>query len=391
MIFSADFHIHSKYSRATSKDMILENIDKWAKIKGIDLIGTSDFTHPEWFDSIKSQLIEDKEGLYTVKGSNFKTRFVLSSEISFIYKKKDKVRKIHIVYLAPDIKTVEKINNFLSKKYNIKSDGRPILGADPKEITKVFLDINDKIIIIPAHIFTPWFSILGEKSGFDSIQNCFEEIFEYVYAYETGLSADPIMCSNLSQLNKLTTLSNSDAHSPINIGREVNIFNAELNYNSIYNAIKNKMVFKTIEFYPQQGKYHYDGHRKCNIGLTPKEVEKLNNRCPVCGKNLTYGVLHRIYDLRDTESKPDNFSYQIPLHQLISLIYNKGEKTKTVMNLYFQLIERFENELNVLHNISINELSKFNEKISYVINKLRKDEIIVKPGYDGEYGKLILN
>ena len=391
MIFFADFHIHSRYSRATSRDMTLENIDKWAYFKGIDLIGTSDFTYPEWLKDIKSKLTEDNQGLYRIKNSRFNTKFILSSEISFIYKKNEKVRKVHIVYLAPDIKSVEKINDFLSKNFNIKSDGRPILGADPKDITKKFLEINENIITIPAHVFTPWFSVLGQKSGFNSIEECFEEIIPYIYAYETGLSADPIMCSNLSQLNKLTTISNSDAHSPINIGREVNVFDTEINYDSILNSIKKNEIIKTIEFYPQQGKYHYDGHRKCNISLTPEEVKTLNNICPVCKKKLTYGVLHRVFDLSDTKSRPSDFSYQIPLHQLISLIYKKGEKTKTVIKLYFQLIEKFGNEINILHNIKTDEISKTNEKISYVIDKLRKNKIKVIPGYDGEYGKLIIN
>ncbi len=291
MKFIADFHIHSKYSRATSPQMDLEHLDRAAKIKGIKVLGTGDFTHPEWFNNLKEKLIPAETGLYKLK-SGSETRFILTSEISCIYSKKGRVRKIHIIVFSPDFETVEKIYTQLDWIGNLKSDGRPILGLDAKELAKIVLSANSDCLVVPAHLMTPWFSLFGSKSGFDSLEECFEDYSKYIYAGETGLSASPAMLWRMPDGRKITLISNSDAHSPPKIGREVNVFDTEMNYPKIIEAIKQKDPQKflyTIEFFPEEGKYHYDGHRNCDISSSPAETKKYNGICPRCGRPLTVG------------------------------------------------------------------------------------------------------
>jgi len=286
MRFFADFHIHSKYSRATSPQMDLENLDKWAKIKGIKVLGTGDFTHPQWFDNLKENLIPGEQGLFKLKDSDGQTRFILTSEISCIYSKGGRVRKIHIIIFAPDIKVVEKINTRLGLIGNLEADGRPILGLDVKELLKIALDASEDCLVVPAHLMTPWFSLFGSKSGFDSIEECFEDYSKYIYAGETGLSADPEMLWRMPAGREIALISNSDAHSPAKIGREANFFETELSYSSITEAIKTKDREKflyTVEFFPEEGKYHQDGHRLCKVNFSPEQSRKYNNICPVCG------------------------------------------------------------------------------------------------------------
>ena len=304
MKFAADFHIHSKYSRATSPQMDLENLDKWAKIKGIKVLGTGDFTHPEWFKNLEEKLEPAEAGLFKLKNSDSPTRFILTSEISCI-----------------SFKTAEKINTQLAKIGNLRADGRPILGLDAKELAKIVLDADKDCAVIPAHAWTPWFAIFGSKSGFDSVEECFEEYSKHIYAIETGLSSDPAMNWRLSQLDKVALISNSDAHSPHKIGREANVFDTEINYQSIFDAIKYKDPKKflyTIEFFPEEGKYHYDGHRLCNLSLSPAESKKYNNICPRCAKPLVIGVLNRVEELAD---RPERFRPKnaIPFKSLIPL------------------------------------------------------------------------
>ena len=284
MKFIADFHIHSKYSRATSKDMDLENLQKWAKIKGIKVLGTGDFTHPGWFKNLKSELEPAETGLYRFKLKTPKdeTRFILTAEISCIYNKNNRTRKIHLIIFSPSFEICEKINARLGWVGNLKADGRPILGMDAKELLKISLDSSKNCLVVPAHAWTPWFSIFGSKSGFDSIEECFDEYSRYIFAIETGLSSDPAMNWRLSILDKITLISNSDSHSPAKIGREANIFDTEISYPAITEAIKTKdpqKFLSTIEFFPEEGKYHYDGHRLCGISLSPKETKKYNNIC----------------------------------------------------------------------------------------------------------------
>jgi len=356
MKFIADFHLHSKYSRATSQDMDLEVLDKWAKTKGIKVLGTGDFTHPDWFKNLKEKLEPAEIGLYKLKDEGGETHFILTSEISCIYSKNGRVRKIHILVFAPDFKTVEKINTHLGWVGNLRADGRPILGLDAKELLKIVLNISENCLVVPAHLMTPWFSLFGSRSGFDSIEECFEEYSKYIFAGETGLSADPKMLWRMPEGRKITLISNSDSHSPQKIGREANVFDTELSYKSIIRAIKEKDPKKflyTIEFFPEEGKYHYDGHRNCNVRTSPEESKKYNNICPNCGRPLTIGVLSRVEELAD---KPEGFQPEgaipfkslVPLPEIIGEVFGVDSGTKRVFQEYQKLIEKFGSEFYIL-------------------------------------------
>ncbi len=397
MRFIADFHIHSKYSRATSKSADLENFSDAAERKGITVLGTGDFTHPEWFMEIKEKLEPAEDGLFRLKKSKKETRFILSAEISCIYNKKGSTRKIHIILIVPSIEIAEKINTQLGWIGNLKSDGRPILGLDAKELLKIVLDASPENLVIPAHAWTPWFSIFGSKSGFDCIEECFEELSPYIYAIETGLSSDPLMNRRISKLDKIMLISNSDAHSPPKLGREANCFNAELNYKGIFEAIKNKDKDKflyTIEFFPEEGKYHFDGHRLCDVRLSPQESKKYNNVCPRCANPLTLGVLNRVERLADrTEGfVPANsipYKSLIPLEEIIAEALSQTTGTKEVLKEYQNLIENFQNELAVLMDVPENGLQSATlPEIAQGIIKMRKGEIYIEPGYDGVFGKI---
>jgi len=397
MNFIADLHIHSKYSRATSPTGDLEHLAESAKIKGIQVVGTGDFTHPQWLKEIKEQLSPAEQGLFKLKNNRNEVRFILTSEISCIYSKGGKVRKIHIVVLAPDIEAVERINKKLSEIGNLKSDGRPILGLDAKNLLEIVLKADENCLFIPAHILTPWFALFGSKSGFDSVEECFEDLSPHIYALETGLSADPKMIWRIPDGRRLTLVSNSDAHSPNKVGREANVFETELSYNSILEAIKNKDNKKflyTIEFFPEEGKYHLDGHRACDISLTPKESRKYNNVCPSCGKPLTLGVAHRIEDLADKEEgfvPKDAIPYKslIPLKEIIGEAFSCGPNTKKVAKEYNKLIENLKNEFNILLNVSFEELQKIAQpQVAEGIIKVRQGNVIIEPGYDGVFGKV---
>jgi uncharacterized protein (TIGR00375 family) len=397
MKFIADFHIHSKYSRATSKDMNLESLDKWAKIKGIKVLGTGDFTHPEWLENLKEKLEPAEPGLFKLKKNASETRFILTTEISCIYSKKGRVRKIHILIFAPSFEVVEKINVQLGWIGNLKADGRPILGLDAKELAKIVLNISGDCLVIPCHAWTPWFSVFGSKSGFDSIEECFEEYSKYIYAIETGLSSDPLMNWRLSALDKITLISNSDAHSPAKLGREANVFDTEISYTAITEAVKTKNPQKflyTIEFFPEEGKYHYDGHRTCQISLSPEESKKYNNICPNCGKPLTIGVLNRVNSLADRPegSKPEGgipFKSLVPLKEIIADVFGVLPGAKQVEKEYKNLIEKFGNEFEILLKISRQnlEISTLPE-IAEGIERVRERKIYIEPGYDGVYGKI---
>ncbi len=397
----ADLHIHSKYSRAVSQEMNLENIDIWARKKGIQVMGTGDFTHPQWFNEIKTKLKPSEEGLFNLKSqiSNLKsqTRFMLTTEISSIYSKAGKARRIHNLIFAPSIEAVEKINTKLDWIGNIKSDGRPILGLDSKELLKIILDIDEKCVLIPAHAWTPWFSIFGSMSGFDSIEECFDEMSSHIFAIETGLSSDPAMNWRLSALDKISLISNSDSHSLQKIGREANIFDCELSYDGIIDAIKSKDPKKflyTIEFFPEEGKYHYDGHRDCGIYFSPEETKKHSGKCPKCGKNLTIGVLNRVDTLADREigEKPLSaipFKNLIPLDEIIGEALGVGPKSKKVMAEYEKLVGELKSESKVLLNASVDDISRIsNLKIAEAVKNVREGRVDIRPGYDGEYGKI---
>lgn len=393
----ADFHIHSKYSRATSSQLCLEGLDEWASIKGINLITCSDFTHPVWFKEIESKLEPSEPGLFKLKGSKFNTRFILTTEISCIYTKNSKVRKIHIVIVAPSVEVVGKINNSLSKIGNLNADGRPILGLDAKELAKIVLDASKDCLIIPAHCLTPWFGIFGSKSGFDSIQECFEEYSEYIYALETGLSADPGMIYRILDGRKVCLISNSDAHSPQKLGREANVFDAEMDYFDITEAIKKrdkKKFLYTLEFYPQEGKYHYDGHRDCGVCLSPEESKRYNNLCPVCTRPLTVGVLNRVEELADKDNDfifEEGIGYKslVPLKEIIAESLGVGVNTKSVDKKYFSLIKNFDSEFNILLNICVSDIAKISGlQIAEGVKRAREGKVSISPGFDGVFGKI---
>ena len=397
IMFVGDFHIHSKYSRAVSPAMNLENLDSWARIKGIKVLGTGDFTHPAWFKSIKESLSPEEQGLFKLKNTDSPTRFILTSEISCIYKKNGKVRKNHIILFAPSIETVEKINSVLNKIGNLHSDGRPILGLDAKELVKIVLDADENCMAFPAHAWTPWFSVFGSKSGFNSLEECFEEYTKYIYAIETGLSSDPAMNWRLSRLDNITLISNSDSHSLPKIGREANVFNTDLSYSAIADAIKtkdkNKFLY-TIEFFPEEGNYHYDGHRLCNLSLSPKESKKYNNICPVCKKPLIIGVLNRVEELADRPEGfvPKNaipFKSLIPLEEIIAESLGVSVAAKDVGKYYNSLIQNLGNEFYILLDAGRKDIEKISlPEIAEGITRVREGKVKIEPGYDGVYGKI---
>ncbi len=397
MKFIADFHIHSKYSRATSRDMDLESLDKFAKIKGIKVLGTGDFTHPEWLKNLKDKLEPSETGLFKLKKNDSQTRFILTAEISCIYAKNNRVRKIHVVIFAPSFEAVEKINTQLGWIGNLKSDGRPILGLDAKELVKIVLTASENCLVVPGHIWTPWFSLFGSKSGFDSLEECFDDYAKYIYAGETGLSSDPAMNWRLSALDKITLISNSDAHSPAKIGREANIFDTEVSYPAIVDAIKQKnpqKFLQTVEFYPEEGKYHFDGHRLCHVVLSPQESKKYNNLCPNCGKPLTIGVLNRVAVLADRPEgfRPENaipFRNLVPLGEIIGEALGVLSGAKLVEKEYKDLIAKFGNEFEILLNAAPQSLrAATRPEIAEGISRVREGKVFIEPGYDGVYGKV---
>jgi len=412
MKFVADLHLHSKFSRATSRDMTLENMALWAKVKGISLLATGDFTHPEWFFLIKQKLEPQGNGFFKLKNLNFvpedpllrdfpvsreDASFLLSTELSFIYSKNGRVRKIHLLLLAPDLETAERLNRRLSTVGNLHSDGRPILGFDAKIFLKMALDISARSVVIPAHIWTPWFSLFGANSGFDSIEECFEELTPHIFALETGLSSDPPMNWRLSALDRYALVSNSDAHSPSRIGREANVFNTGYSYDNLIQALKSKDPEKflfTVEFFPEEGKYHYDGHRQCGVVWPPAESWKHHNLCPQCGKKLTIGVLHRVEELADrseSDLKPPKIPYRhlIPLNEIIGEALGKSSECQSVWEIYFKFIREFGNEFKVLTEVPEDELARLQpEAVSQAISLMRQGKVMVSPGYDGTYGSI---
>lgn len=397
MKFIADFHIHSKYSRATSKEMEVEALGRWAKKKGIDLMGTGDFTHPFYLSELKTKLEPKGNGLFQLKRGDKKTDFILTGEVSNIYHQGGRLRKIHTVVFAPSIKVVEKINTKLAGKGKLSADGRPIFGFSAKNLVKLVLDISEECLLVPAHAWTPWFSLFGSNSGFDSLEECFEEEVNNIYAIETGLSSDPSMNWRLSQLDRICLISNSDAHSPQKIGREANVFDCERDYRTIMEVIKNKdrqRFLFTIEFYPEEGKYHYDGHRNCQILFSPKESQDVNNICPVCKKALTIGVMHRVDDLADREEgfKPENSipaRYVVPLGEIIADAFGVSVGTKAVDNEYDRLIEWGGSEFKILLDIEKEELSRYaHPKVSEGVMRVREGKLNIVPGYDGVFGKI---
>ncbi len=395
MEFIADFHIHSKYSRATSKDMDVKHVAEWAKLKGITLMGSGDFTHHLWLEELKANLEDLGNGLFKYNG----VYFVLTVEISSIYSKNGRGYRIHNMIFAPSFKTADKINDALSRRGNLSSDGRPILGLDAEELAHIIFDIDENCMVVPGHIWTPWFSLFGSMSGFDKIEDCFEKETPKIFALETGLSSDPGMNWRLSALDKFALISNSDSHSPQKIGREANVFDCELDYKTIREVLKTKdkkRFLYTIEFFPEEGKYHFDGHRLCNTRLSPKETKQNKGKCPRCSKNVTVGVMNRVEQLADREEgfKPDNlipFKNLIPLDEIIAEAKGVGKVTQAVEREYRSLISKFGTEFNILLKVPKEDLIKnAPERIAEGIIRMREGKVNIKAGYDGEYGIISL-
>jgi len=395
MPFIADLHIHSKYSRATSKDMNIDNISKWARTKGINLMGTGDFTHPDWLRELNAKLKSSEYGIY----EHDDIYYIFTVEVSNIYFKRGRTRKIHNIIFAPSFETVHEINKMLSPYGKLSSDGRPILSIECNKMVKNLSAINPDIFVVPAHVWTPHFGLFGANSGFDSIEECFDDQTEKIYALETGLSSDPKMNWRWSALDRFSLMSNSDAHSPSKIGREANVFDKKFGYKELINILKTKdknRFLYTIEFYPEEGKYHWDGHRKCHARLSPGESRDLNYRCPVCGAKVTVGVMQRVEKLSDRNEGfiPENvpgFKSMVPLVEIIAEAIGVGRESVSVKRAYKALLEKIGTEFDILLEAPIEKLeNNCPPKIAKGIINVRNKNVNVLPGYDGEYGKVTI-
>ena len=399
MRFIADFHLHSKFSRATSRDMEVETLARWGKKKGISLLGTGDFTHPTYFAELRSKLIPLGNGLLELKKGEKGVKFILTTEVSNIYSQNGKVRRIHNLIFCPSFEVAEAIRSKLGNLGKLSSDGRPIFSFSAKELAKMILDISTDCMIIPAHAWTPWFSIFGANSGFDSIEECFGELSPHIHAIETGLSSDPEMNWRLSALDAITLISNSDAHSPNRLGREANVFDCTLDYREITETIRkkdSKKLLFTIEFFPEEGKYHYDGHRQCSVIFSPSQTKANKYLCPNCHKKLTIGVMHRVEELCD---RPEGFIpknaipsiHLIPLEEIVAEAMGYRVGTKAVEAEYERLTERGGSEFKVLLDATPEDLASFAPpKVLEGIIRMRQGKVSIIPGHDGVYGKVTL-
>ena len=407
MDYIADLHIHSPYSRATSPTSTLAGLAAWARVKGIVVLGTGDFTHPGWFNQLQAQLEPAEPGLFRLKDEaaissplagvplpSAPVRFLLSAEVSSIYKRHGKVRKVHNLLYVPDFASAGRINTRLAAIGNIASDGRPILGLDSRDLLEILLEEAPEGFLVPAHIWTPWFSLFGSRSGFDDIEECYGDLTEHVFALETGLSSDPAMNRTISGLDRFSLISNSDCHSPGKLGREANLFSTGLDYFSLRDAIRGNQrdTFRaTMEFFPEEGKYHFDGHRTCKVCLDPVETRSLNLLCPVCNKPLTVGVHHRVMELADRRQPqfapdaPQVFSL-IPLPEVLAEICGVGPASKQVMQQYALAIACFGSEFNLLLHTPLEEISRQAPLLGEAIGRMRSGQVIRQPGYDGEFG-----
>lgn len=406
--FIADLHIHSRFSLATSRDLTLESLWSWGQLKGIRVVGTGDCTHPAWLAEIEQALAPGEEGLYRLHGEPFPTcvpescradvSFMLSGEISCIYRKAGRTRKVHCLILLPSIAAAKRLNQSLGRIGNLRSDGRPILKLDAKELLAMLLEASPEAMLIPAHAWTPHFSIFGAGTGFDSLEECFDELTPHVRAIETGLSSDPSMNWRISALEGIALISNSDAHSPSRLGREATVFETALSFPGIREGIAcGTGIASTIEFFPEQGKYHADGHRCCGVRLTPAETVACGYRCPACGGKVTVGVLHRLEMLADREegSRPEHapsFSSVIPLLELIAACLGVGVAAKKVQALYFEVLRRVGNEFYVLLEAPLEEITAASsDALARAIGRMRRGEVEIDPGYDGRFGTVSIS
>jgi len=406
--FVADLHIHSYLSRACSRELRPERLYAWCQLKGIGVLGTGDFTHPKWLEELREKLVPAEPGLYRLKPALAKAadaeiprsckapvRFLLEAEISCIYKKGGRVRKVHNLVYVPSLQDAAKLSARLEKIGNIRSDGRPILGLDSKDLFSIVLECCDEAVLVPAHAWTPHFSVFGSESGFDSLEECFEDLTPRIFALETGLSSDPPMNWRASALDRLALISNSDAHSPEKLGREANLFDTEPSFAGIFGAVRSrdpKRFLGTLEFFPEEGKYHVDGHRVCKTRLLPAETLERGGLCPVCGKPVTVGVLHRVEKLADRKEgfRPPHaapFEHLVPLKEVLSEIFDCGAATAKVDREYRRLLSAFGPELKILREAPLDILE---EPLARALDRMRRGQVRVEAGYDGEYGKVSL-
>lgn len=399
MQFIADFHLHSKFSRATSKDMEVETLARWAKKKGITLLGTGDFTHPTYYAELRSKLEPSANGLFRLKKEDQGVHYILTTEVSNIYSQEGRPRRIHTLIFAPSFEIVDEIRSKLGTLGKLSSDGRPIFGFSAKDLVRMILDISEDCLIVPAHAWTPWFSLFGANSGFNSIEECFGEMASHIYAIETGLSSDPEMNWRLSALDSVTLISNSDAHSPNRLGREANGFDCDLDYREIMEILRKKDRRKflfTIEFFPEEGKYHYDGHRQCGVIFSPGETRSHQYLCPKCQKRLTIGVMHRVEELSDRQEGfiPKSAIpsiHLLPLEEIIAEGLGVRIGTRAVESEYDRLVEQGGSEFHILLYATPDELSTFvPPRILEGIIKMRQGKVSILPGHDGVYGKINL-
>lgn len=404
-MFYADLHIHSRYARATSRDCDLPHLDLWARKKGIGLVGTGDFTHPVWRRELWEQLTPAEEGVYQLKeefrlpweGPGESPRFLVTGEISSIYRQGGRTRKVHNLLLLPSLEAAEKLSQRLELVGNLHSDGRPILGLSSHDLLEITLEVCPQAMCIPAHIWTPHFSLLGAFSGFDSVEECFGDLTPYIHAVETGLSSDPPMNWNVPLLDGLQLVSHSDAHSPQKLGREANLLETGFSYPEVKAALETgEGLWGTVEFFPEEGKYHLDGHRACGVRLSPQETRALQGKCPVCGKRLTVGVEHRVEDLacRQPGSSRENrkpFAKLVPLATVLSTCLGRGEQTKTVQAAYERLLSQLGTEFSILREAPVETIAAVaGEPVAQGISLLRQGKATWQPGFDGVYGTLSL-
>ncbi len=405
MAYIADLHIHSRFSRACSQQLNIPNLVEWAKMKGIDVLGTGDFLHPLWFSELKINLTENGSGFLTHKSSDIK--FVLTVEIATMYSDKGKGRRLHNLIFLPDFASAETLQKLLlSRRANLASDGRPILGMSSKDLLYLALQASDKAIFICAHAWTPWFGIFGSQSGYDSLKDCFEDLTEYIYGIETGLSSDPAMNWRIKELDNRSILSFSDAHSLPNLGRESTVIGADLSlgYEGLFKAIKEQKIAGTLEFHPEEGKYHYTGHRNCNIKYSPEDTKAKGTECPVCKRGLTVGVMERVESLasrsneelgikneegliKTTTFNRPGYKMLVPLLQIIAEVFGTAPTTQKVIFEYKKLIAALGREIKILTKINIEEIAKVSgPKIAEGILKVRKGDLVIDPGFDGVFG-----
>lgn len=395
MPFIADLHLHSRYSRATSREMEVESLSGWARKKGIALLGTGDFTHPTYFAELKSKLIPAEPGLYRLKKGDQGVRFILQVEVSNIYQEGGRLRKIHTLLYAPSLQAVDRINAAFARRGNLLADGRPTFGFSVKELCRIIFDICPDSVLVPAHAWTPWFSVFGSQSGFDSLQEAFDGYVDRIFALETGLSSDPPMNWQLSTLDGITLMSNSDAHSPSRLGRECNVFSDVLDYWELWEAVRTRDASRflyTVEFFPEEGKYHFDGHRACGVRTTPAETRAYGLQCPVCGGRLTVGVMHRVEELADgprgrTPAGAVPFKNLVPLEEIIAASIDQAVGTVAVRREYDRLVAAGGSELAILLELSQEELRTFvPARLLEAILRVREGRLTITPGYDGVYG-----